>query len=356
MPLERLQLINFRSFQDKSFKFSSGTNLILGENGSGKTSVLEALNILLTGNSFRAKETKECINSHKDFYNISLIGKLRDKNLKLKVQNSLISRPSSKRTLDDLSVKKEELYFFQLVLAKNLKMIEGEPDLRREFFNELMFHVKPQTKKIHNQYQRALKQRNKCLKNKLSNSEISLWSKEVSSLGLELSLEQYDFFKIFKKEVIKHIEEVVSSGVFAFLDEVDVAFTKGWERTKKLDDSLTECLERDRAVGYTSKGPHRMDFTFKVKKKHASSNLSRGQLKILILLIFLSSSMMIKSLTNREIILLMDDLGAELDYRNLSSILQQILKTDSQIIFTGIEGEEMHKSVAKLTNFTKINL
>ena len=183
-----------------------------------------------------------------------------------------------------------------------------------------------------------------------------MWSKEVSSLGLELSLEQYDFFKIFKKEVIKHIEEVVSSGVFAFLDEVDVAFTKGWERTKKLDDSLTECLERDRAVGYTSKGPHRMDFTFTVENKKASSNLSRGQIKILILLVFLSSKSLLEDLVDTEILLMIDDLGSELDLNNLTSIVMKILESENQIILTGIEGEEMHGSLKKLANFTQINL
>ena len=71
MPLQRLHLKNFRLFQDKIFTFSDGINLILGENGSGKTTVLESLNVLLTGNSFRAKETKECIHSDKEFYNVS---------------------------------------------------------------------------------------------------------------------------------------------------------------------------------------------------------------------------------------------------------------------------------------------
>ena len=74
MPLQRLHLKNFRLFQDKIFTFSDGINLILGENGSGKTTVLESLNVLLTGNSFRAKETKECINSDKEFYNVSAKG------------------------------------------------------------------------------------------------------------------------------------------------------------------------------------------------------------------------------------------------------------------------------------------
>ena len=80
MPLERLYLKDFRLFQEKTFTFKEGTNLILGVNGSGKTSILESLNILLAGKSFRAKDTKECIKSEKDSYALSanvLMGKGR---------------------------------------------------------------------------------------------------------------------------------------------------------------------------------------------------------------------------------------------------------------------------------------
>ena len=234
MPLQRLHLKNFRLFQDKIFNFSPGTNLILGTNGSGKTTILESLNILLTGSSFRAKETKECIGGDKEFYNILGKGTIRDQNLLLSVENSFNKRLKSSRKLQDSSIKKEELFFLQLVLAKNLKMIDGEPEIRREYFNELMFHVKPQTKTTFNRYQKAIKQRNRCLKNNLSKDELSIWSKEVSSLGLDLSIEQYNFFKIFKEYSKDFIGKIVSQGAFKFLEGADVTFSKGWERSKNL--------------------------------------------------------------------------------------------------------------------------
>jgi recombinational DNA repair ATPase RecF len=170
------------------------------------------------------------------------------------------------------------------------------------------------------------------LKNQLFQSELTLWSKEVSALGLDLSIEQYKFFQFFKESVKEYINTVTDTGSFPFLKEVDVTFSKGWERSKKLDASLKDCMDRDKALGYTSKGPHRMDFTFNIKGKKASSNLSRGQ------------------------ILMIDDLGSELDSKNLSGLLEEILKIDGQIILTGIEGEEMHGSLKKLVNFTQINL
>ena len=356
MPLQRLHLKNFRLFHDKTLNFSDGINLILGENGSGKTTVLESLNILLTGNSFRAKETKECIHSDKEFYSVSAKGIFKGKDLSLVVENNHNKRLFSKRILGGLSVKKGELYFLQLVIAKNLKMIDGEPEIRREFFNDLMFHVKPEIKKLHNAYQKVLKQRNRALKKRLSTSEVSLWGKKLSALGLELSLEQYNFFKIFKEHTLESMEKNVSDGSFNYLDKLSLNFSKGWERSKKLEESLFESLERDKALGYTSKGPHRKDYTFTVDNKKASSNLSRGQLKILILLVFLSSTKLLKDLIDTETLLMIDDLGSELDLNNLTSIVMKILESENQIILTGIDGEEMHKSLKKMTNFTQINI
>ena len=356
MPLQRLHLKNFRLFQDKTFKFSDGINLILGENGSGKTTVLESLNILLTGNSFKAKDTNECIRFDKEFYKVSAKGIIKGKDFSFVVENNHNKRLFSKRMLGELSVKKGESYFLQVVLAKNLKMIDGEPEIRREFFNDLMFHVKPEVKKLHNAYQKALKQRNRSLKKRLSSPEVSLWSTKLSALGLELSLEQYNFFKIFKEHTLESMGQNVSNGSFNYLNKLSLTFSKGWERSKKLEESLFESLERDMALGYTSKGPHRMDYTFTVENKKASSNLSRGQLKILILLVFLSSMKLLKDLIDTEILLMIDDLGSELDLSNLTAIVMKILKSENQIILTGIEGEQMHKSLKKMTNFTQINI
>ena len=317
---------------------------------------MESISILLLGSSFRTKETKECINSSKNSFSITGKGTLDNKELALSVNNGLNKRVNSSRKIEGASVKKEELYFLQIVMSKNLRMIDGEPEIRRDYFHELMFHVKPATKKLYIDYYRALKQRNKCLKKNLSKSELSIWSKELAELGLALSLEQYGFFKSFKQYNIQGIEDIVKSGEFTFLDNFNVTFSKGWERSKKLEESFEDSLEKDKAIGYTSKGPHRMDITFQVNNKKAASNLSRGQLKILILLIFLTNIKLIKQITQRETLLMIDDLGSELDIKNLRSLIEQIILSENQIVLTGIEGEEMHQSIKKLTNFTQINL
>jgi len=356
MPLQKVHLENFRLFNSKVLSFSKGANLIIGPNGSGKTSILEALNILISGNSFREKDTKVCINQANNFFNLKGKGTLQNKKLELSASNGIGPRMHSVRKLNDKQISKSKILYPLLVIGKTLKMIDGEPDLRREHYNNLMFHVKPGTVKLYKSYQKALKQRNKCLKNKFSDKELLVWSDELSKAGLELSLQQYDFFKIFKENIKTCISDITESGHFEFLSGLNINFSKGWDRAKTLEESLKDSLDKDRVLGYTSKGPHRMDILYKVSNKMASSNLSRGQLKILILLIFLSNIALIENLTGAEAILMIDDLGSELDVGNLRYIVKKIIETGKQTILTGIEGEEIQISIKDLTNFTQINL
>ena len=139
MPLERLYLKDFRLFQEKTFTFTEGTNLILGVNGSGKTSILESLNILLAGKSFRTKDTKECINSEKDSYALSANGLMGEGKVSLKAFNSQDGRLNTNRMLEGKKIRQDDLFYLQAILSRDLKMIDGEPDIRRDYFNDLMF-------------------------------------------------------------------------------------------------------------------------------------------------------------------------------------------------------------------------
>ena len=104
MPLQKVHLENFRLFDSKILSFSKGANLIIGPNGSGKTSILEALNILISGNSFREKDTKICINQANNFFKIKGKGTLQNKKLELTAINGIGQRMTSARKLNDKQI------------------------------------------------------------------------------------------------------------------------------------------------------------------------------------------------------------------------------------------------------------
>jgi DNA replication and repair protein RecF len=270
--------------------------------------------------------------------------------------NKINGRLSFSRKLNNKSAKSNSILFLQTVLAKNLRMIEGEPDLRRDHLNNLMFHVKPSSYKKYSAYSKALKQRNRCLKQKLDKSEILVWTEQLATIGVSLSKEQYEFFNRYKEILVKSLKAPSADLKYNFLEEAEVKFIKGWERSKSLLNAMEENIDKDLAIGYTSQGPHRMDCEYYVKGKKASSVLSRGQLKILILLIFLVNHELVNSFVESDTVLLIDDLGSELDLENLEFALSEISKVPNQVILTGIQGEDLEKLVSNYSNFKRINL
>tara|TARA_B100001175_G_scaffold317670_1_gene335612 strand:+ start:8666 stop:9736 length:1071 start_codon:yes stop_codon:yes gene_type:complete len=356
MPINRVYLENFRLFKKKDLIFSKDKNFIQGLNGSGKTSVLESIEMLFTGKSFRTSKSKDCISHSSDSFHISLSGSYLDQEIVLKGSNKINGRLSFSRKLNDKTTKKSSIYFLQTILAKNLRMIEGEPDLRRDHLNNLMFHVKPSSYKKYIDYNKILKQRNRCLKQKLNQSEISVWTKQLATIGVSLSKDQHAFFNRFRDILTNSLNLSAEDKRLNFLEGADIKFIKGWERSKSLLSSLHESIDKDIAIGYTSQGPHRMDCTYKINGKKASSILSRGQLKVLILLIFLINHNLINSFVESDTVLLIDDLGSELDLENLDLVLSNISKAPNQIILTGIKGEDLEKLVLNFSNFKRINL
>ena len=143
MPIKSLYLEKFRLFDSKKIELSSERSLIVGKNGSGKTSVLEAMEILFSGKSFRSINTSECINHAHPFFQIAALGLLGDKEIRLETTKFSEGRISTKRTVGGKKIKGYEAPLIQIVLGKHLRMVEGEPELRRDFVNRLMFHVKP---------------------------------------------------------------------------------------------------------------------------------------------------------------------------------------------------------------------
>jgi len=356
MPIERVYFDNFRLFKKKEIFFSKNLNIVIGPNGSGKTTILEAIELLIKGRSFRANSSKECINNKSETFTLACKGKMNEKEISLKVTNNKKGRLASSRKSNDKRIKKVDLPFLQTVIAKSLRMVEGEPDIRREYFNNLMFHVKPGSSKIYDDFNKILKNRNRCLKNKAKGSELDVWTKQFIVKGLELSKTQFLFYQEVKKHLSSFFDNPKNYAKFRFLKNTEIKFVKGWERSKALSDSLLESEDRDALLGYTSKGPHRMDYEFITGGKLSSSNLSRGQLKILILLVFLENQKFLESCSGLETILLVDDLGSELDRENLELILSEIHLSTNQIILTGISDEILEKIVGKLGNFKGINI
>ena len=355
MSIARLFIKNFRLFKTLDLDLNKKDLLIIGPNGSGKTSILEAINLLISRKSMRTRDLRECIKEGSEGFSLGLEIKNEDEVLTIKAAKQVNKRISIKTKLGNIPANKSNLPVIQFIQAKDLRMIEGETELRRDFFNKTMFHVEHSSKIDFKNYKKALNQRNISLKRKISEKELKAWNEVLVETGSILAEKQKSFFEnVFKKSM----EEKRKNGVAkeAFLNHIKVAFNRGWPEGLSFSKALMESGEKDRALGYTSVGPHRLDFKYFINNKLAKSFLSRGQQKLLIILSFFRFNDILMAKNTAGVVYLIDDVTSELDQDNLAIVLEQAVDLRAQLLITAIKGKSLSNMTPFLDKFRQLIL
>ncbi|MCS5548682.1 MAG: DNA replication and repair protein RecF [SAR86 cluster bacterium] len=355
MSIARLFIKNFRLFKLLDLDLNKENLLITGTNGSGKTSVLEAINLLISRKSIRTRDLKECIKEDCEGFSLGLEIKNKNEVLIIKAGKQVNKRISIKTKLGNSPVTKVNLPIIQFIQAKDLRMIEGETELRRDFFNKTMFHVEHSSEIDYKNYKKALNQRNISLKRKVSEKELKVWNEALVETGSILAEKQKSFFEsIFKKSM----EEKRKKGAAKeeFLNHIKVVFNRGWPEGLSFSKALMESGEKDRALGYTSVGPHRLDFKCSINNKLAKSFLSRGQQKLLIILSFFRFNDILMAKNTAGVVYLIDDVTSELDQDNLAIVLEQAVELRAQLLITAIKGKSLSNMAPFLDKFRQLIL
>ena len=357
MAIVRIGLKNFRLFNEVSFDFEPGINLIVGKNGAGKSSLLEAINLAYSKKSHRTSNLLDCLNIHSKVLMIKLEDKVSEALMNMEVSKSRDARIAFKKTLlgSPVSYALNKLNPY-VINDGSFKLIEGEPELRRDFLNALLFHVKPLEKKNYLSYTKALKQRNKALKENKNKEEIDLWSNAIVKHGVILGREQGLLFRDLKSFIENKVEIEANRHNLSFLKDFTMAFSWGWNKGSSLEQEVNKSFAKDMATGRTSVGPHRSDISFKIKNQIASKILSRGQVKLLILLIFLVIQLYLEQACKTRSLIMVDDMGSELDADNLNIALKLMSEQNKQVIITSTGSGQIDKLTSKSFNFNKISL
>jgi len=355
MSIARLFIKNFRLFKTLDLDLNKKDLLIIGPNGSGKTSILEAINLLISRKSMRTRDLRECIKEGSDGFSLGLEIKNENEVLTIKATKQVNKRISIKTKFGNIPANKSNLPVIQFIQAKDLRMIEGETELRRDFFNKTMFHVEHSSEIDFKNYKKALIQRNMSLKRKVSERELKAWNEVLEETGIILAEKQKSFFEnVFKNSM----EEKRKNGVAkeAFLNHIKVAFNRGWPEGLSFSEALMESGEKDRALGYTSIGPHRLDFKYSINNKLAKSFLSRGQQKLLIILSFFRFNDILMAKNTAGVVYLIDDITSELDQENLAIVLEQAVELRAQLLITAIKGKSLSNMTPFLDKFRQLIL
>ncbi len=332
MSLRRLRVTQLRCLEQAEILPSPGINLIAGANGSGKTSLLEAIYLLGRGRSFRAPRAASVIATNESSAVIFAELNPGEELQRLGVE---IQRQGIRRLVNgeaDVSVAELAAALpVQLIDPQVHDLVQGGPGERREFVDWGMFHVKHEFLPAWRRYRRALRQRNAALKMTDSNAmdSVAAWDDELNESGMVVDT--------LRRQYIEEITPIMASKVEKILQmDLKVDYQSGWSATASLAEALAAGLDRDRALGSTQHGPHRAEIVIQVDGEAARHRLSRGQQKLLAAALVLAQNDHVQSCTGRNTLLLVDEPAAELDDHHLHQLVEAVHEAPAQVFITAL--------------------
>lgn len=326
MYLKKVHIKNFRNITSAELELGDGFNYIVGDNGAGKTSLLEAISYVARGKSFKTSTTRSLIQDGKDLFLIVGTG---DKNeiLGLRKTEKDIHVRLNGQPLNRLSDLAKLVPLF-VITPSTHELIERGPDQRRQFIDWGLFHVEPIYAKQMQNYRKALKQRNAGLRTDMVAA--SYWDKGLAEYG-----EIVDKFRaVFIKQLTPLFLDTVKR--FEKIEGLSLEYKPGWNKEKSLLKQLQDKAQSDKKTGNTSVGPHRADLIIKLNDVPAKERLSRGQQKLVVTSFVIAQARLLgKHGLNPTI--LVDDLPSELDYNHQLTLLKLLNAIPSQKIITSID-------------------
>ena len=331
MELNKLSIHNLRNLDSVELEAGAGFNIFYGENGAGKTSILEAIHILSNGRSFRSTKIHPLIQHGKD--KLLVTGTINNQRRisKLGVErstNGLRARIDGKNVNSILSLSES---LPTLVLHPGtFGFLSAEPAQRRAFMDWGVFYANPGFVNQWRIYQKALRQRNTALRRGLPPQDIEIWNKPMAEAG--------EYIHKARKQYLQELGDVLPGLLsrFAQNHQIDLTLKPGWPEGQGLAAQLDQTLERDRRLGFTHAGPHRGDMVVRFNSHEASSFASRGQLKLVTVLLKLAQGVLSVNSNRAPCVLLLDDLPAELDKHHFARVLEVVADLGLQSFISSI--------------------
>jgi len=331
----KLSVQNIRSHDSFVTNLSPKTTIITGINGSGKTSLIEAIYIALQGTSFKGAD-KDILRNNKPWWRIDIAFDDDSK----RVITFDPSRSSKKQFIIDekINYRMPIKHKYPVVLFEpdDLRLLNGSPTRRRQFIDRFISQLDPLYSATLHKYERALKQRNNLLKKPYTQyDELFVWNVALSEYGAYIIEKRTLFIEQINSQLNDSYNAIARSKDFV---SVHYSHTSIGDVKQKLMHEFHAQMERDKILGNTSVGPHRHDVIFQFNNSPALSVASRGEVRTIVLALKFLEVDIIEQITNIKPIILLDDVFSELD----SKRQEQLLNSDNQTIIT-----TTHKPITK---------
>ena len=339
MHITHLEIHQVRNLRSLTLDCHSMANIVHGVNGSGKTSLLEAIHLLGRGRSFRHRDLRLVVSHEADELVVSAKVNKTDP---LKTHQLGVRRSSSGQfaaRLDGKTIQTAAqlatVLPLQLIDAQSFNLLEGGPLQRRQFLDWGVFHVEQSYSQLWGRFQKTLKQRNQLLRHgRIDADSLRAWTTELVPLGEQIST----YRKRYIEGLIPHIEAVARE--FDGLGSLDIEYYQGWSDEVSLSEAMALDNKRDLAVGTTSHGAHKADMRVKVGGAPAADVLSRGQTKLLVYALKLAQATYFRDQAGESCVFLLDDLPAELDYHHRQQVVSCLYGLKCQFFVTGVDKKD----------------
>lgn len=348
MALVKLHTEFFRNLNfTEPVAFSPSFNLIYGGNGSGKTSILEAIGYLGLGRSFRVNRHQAVVQHGEQKLTVfggldhgfdGLQNRRSDNPLAHRLGISRdVSRKETTLRVDGESVRSLSSLAMHLPVSVIdpgvFDIVAGGPGKRRQFLDWAVFHVEPSFAACWQQCQRVISQRNQTLRNgRIDESLLRIWDAQYAALSEQVTNTRQKTFEGFKRAFFSLVHKVDMS----WADKLKLEFYPGWDTSQSLKDVLLRHREQEKRMGHTLYGPNRADIRIRFQGRPVAETFSRGQQKTLVILMKIAQSVVLNEL-GKQVSFLVDDINAELDESHRSMLAQKLQELGCQVFITSIE-------------------
>ncbi len=359
MPFISLSLYNFRNLKNDRINLFSKEIYFVGENGQGKSNILEALYYSSYGNSFRTRNDKDIIKHGEKDFSIKALFQDENKNSRsisviLKKDKKIIEKNGKK-----IHDRKELINTMPCVLFNHDDMVfaEGNPESRRFFIDQSLSMYDILYVDVMRKYKKILKNRNVILKNK-EYEMLDIYDEKLIENGLDIQKKRKKTIFSFNEIFSKIYEEV--SGI----EDVHIKYMPSWKElnaeigtqtpsVKEIEQLLIEKREADKIMGTTMTGPHRDKIIFLKDKKIFIPSASTGQRRLISLVLRVAQAVLYSRITGEKPVLLMDDVMLELDPEKRRKFTAALPDYD-QLFCTFLPGEPYNNYKKESTKIFQI--
>ena len=339
MYIKSVELSNFRNYEKEKITYSKKTNILYGKNAQGKTNVLEAVSLFASGKSHRRAADKDLIKLGEDTAKIRIEFESEGCEKDAEIIISKGKKKFIKLCGANLRRTSELLGVFGCVVfsPEELSLINGAPELRRNFTDLFLSSYKPLYYSNLKRYNKILKQKNNLLKkaDEKTSETLDIWNEEMASAGAKITAYRKKFIKELNPAADKAFYEITNGK-----EKIEIKYVPSVpcesEDTDEIKNALLSAMnkkkEAEMFLGTSVAGIHRDDFSFFINGENAKIYASQGQQRTAVIALKIAQSEIIKEKNGEYPIFLLDDVMSELDFERRIYLAEKIM--DKQVIIT----------------------